>query len=112
MTKPNPLTSNEIREDGSRLCLTYPTEPRAQEARGKTPVSKTGNCFGVSQNEGITKAPSARRAEARADIDREFVRKKNDGAKGTSHKRIQDEIQGDFTHTKQTKDTPKRHHTM
>ena len=27
--------------------MPYPTEPRAKEARGKTPVSKTENCSGA-----------------------------------------------------------------
>ena len=79
--------------------------------RSKLELSSSITGGTISQNEGITKAPSARRAEARADIDHEFVRKKKEGAKGTSHNRIQDEIQGDFTH-KANKRHLKRHLAM
>ena len=46
MTKPNPLTSDEIREGGSRLCLT-PLSPGPKRPGGKPQFLKLGTALGL-----------------------------------------------------------------
>ena len=59
LTKPNPKPLMRLeRVGGWEPLVPYPTEPRAKEARGKTPVSKTENCSGAGGWE-KRKAPAA-----------------------------------------------------